>query len=259
MTTPNENVNDPMVDEAPFGHLLASKPPRSTGGTLAASVVSLLIHGAALVGLVWATTAIAEEVKDEEEEVTIIEIPQELQLPPPPPPPETQPAQVVSEDIPRGFQTLSVPDIVPTDIPPPNPTQVFREQDFTGVGIAGGRGDGKIVNPGDEPKDIINTPGAFTPYTEAPRILNLEEVGRALERNYPPLLRDVGIGGEVNVWFFIDEEGKVLRTTINKESGYPALDDAAMKVAQVIKFSPAKNRDKRVQVWVSLPIKFSTR
>jgi outer membrane biosynthesis protein TonB len=36
-------------------------------------------------------------------------------------------------------------------------------------------------------------------------------VQRALERNYPPLLRDAGIGGTPVVWFFIDENGRVLK------------------------------------------------
>ncbi|MFC1575658.1 energy transducer TonB, partial [Gemmatimonadota bacterium] len=78
-------------------------------------------------------------------------------------------------------------------------------------------------------------------------------------REYPPLLRDAGIGGTVDVWFYIDEEGAVLRTQINTSSGHRALDEAAMKVAQVIRFTPALNRDKRVAVWISLPITFQVR
>jgi protein TonB len=256
----NESVKrEAVVDEAPFGHLLASKPPSNAGGTLAASVVSIAGHGLLLAGLLWATRAIADEVTDQEEEVTIIEVPPELELPPPPPPPETQAPKVVAEDIPRGFQTLSVPDIVPTDIPPPNPTQTFREADFSGVGVQGGRADGRRVSD-EEAKSIdLSAAPAFTPMTVPPRILNEAEVIRALERNYPPLLRDAGIGGDVNVWFFIDESGRVIKKQVDKPSGYPALDEAALKVADVMRFSPAYNRDKKVQVWVSLPIKFSTK
>jgi protein TonB len=93
----------------------------------------------------------------------------------------------------------------------------------------------------------------------APRVLNMEELARALERNYPPLLRDAGIGGDVNVWFFIDEAGVVKNQKLDKSSGYEALDQAALKIAPLIRFSPAQNRDKKVAVWVSLPIKFSTK
>ena len=99
----------------------------------------------------------------------------------------------------------------------------------------------------------------FTPYTQAPDYTNAPEVKRALEREYPPLLRDAGIGGTVHVWFFIDVTGKVQKTSVNKSSGSEALDEAALRVAPIFEFTPAMNRDKAVPVWVSLPITFTTK
>jgi protein TonB len=90
-----------------------------------------------------------------------------------------------------------------------------------------------------------------------PDIKNREEVQRALQREYPALLRDAGIGGTVLVWFFIDEDGHVVRTLVQESSGYEALDNAALKVAGIIQFTPALNRDKRVPVWISLPVTFT--
>jgi protein TonB len=84
-------------------------------------------------------------------------------------------------------------------------------------------------------------------------------VGRALEREYPPLLRDAGIGGTVVVYLFIDEEGTVQNTRVNQSSGHTSLDEAALRVGSVMRFSPAMNRDKKVPVWVSLPITFQVR
>jgi TonB family protein len=107
------------------------------------------------------------------------------------------------------------------------------------------------------PHELSEAP-TFTPYTVRPDIKNRDEVQRALEREYPPLLRDAGLGGEVLVWFFIDEEGRVVRTLIKEGSGHQGLDEAALKVADIIRFTPALNRDKRVPVWISLPIKFAT-
>jgi hypothetical protein len=49
----------------------------------------------------------------------------------------------------------------------------------------------------------------------------------------------------------------VLRTQLSKSSGYPALDEAAIAVAKQMQFSPALNRDKKVQVWVEIPIVFT--
>ena len=34
----------------------------------------------------------------------------------------------------------------------------------------------------------------FTPYTKQPEITNKGEVAAALQREYPPLLRDAGVG-----------------------------------------------------------------
>jgi len=100
----------------------------------------------------------------------------------------------------------------------------------------------------------------FTPFTVRPDVKNRSDIAQAMEESYPPLLRDAGIGGTVNIWFFIDEEGVTRRTFIGDgSSGHPALDDAALRVADVIEFTPAMNKDKPVPVWISLPVTFSTR
>jgi TonB family protein len=96
----------------------------------------------------------------------------------------------------------------------------------------------------------------FTPFTVRPDIKNRQDISTALEREYPPLLRDAGIGGMAQVWFFVDETGTVARTLINQTSGHQALDEAALRVAEVIQFTPALNRDEPVPVWISLPIRF---
>jgi TonB family protein len=46
---------------------------------------------------------------------------------------------------------------------------------------------------------------------------------------------------------------------VNEGSGYQELDDAALRVAGMIEFTPARNRDQAVPVWISLPITFTTR
>lgn len=99
----------------------------------------------------------------------------------------------------------------------------------------------------------------FTPFTVAPTIRNREEVVAAMEREYPPLLRDAGIGGTVRIYFLIDETGQVTKTLLDQGSGHAALDQAALRVASVYRFEPALNRDERVPVWVSFPITFQVR
>jgi periplasmic protein TonB len=176
------------------------------------------------------------DVSGRSEELTAIELPPEIEIPPPPEQIARPATPVVSsaeidDDITIAPTTF---DANPIENLPPPPT----------------------ASAGAE--DISRAP-TFTPMTVRPELQNTREVQRALERTYPPLLRDAGIGGTPVVWFFIDENGRVLRTQLSKSSGYDALDAAAIQVANVMQFSPALNRDKRVQVWVEIPIVFTAR
>jgi TonB family protein len=108
------------------------------------------------------------------------------------------------------------------------------------------------------PANIAERP-VFTPMTVAPELTNRGEVQRLLERNYPPVLRDAGIGGHATAHLFIDTDGSVRQVRIGQSTGYPALDEAALTVARAMKFSPALNRDRIVPVWIELPIIFAAR
>jgi protein TonB len=99
----------------------------------------------------------------------------------------------------------------------------------------------------------------FTPFTVAPSVLNREEVAEAMARSYPTVLRSAGIGGTVRVYFFIDENGRVQDRRVQQSSGFAQLDEAALAVAELYRFSPALNRDKKVPVWVLFPIEFRVR
>jgi protein TonB len=107
-------------------------------------------------------------------------------------------------------------------------------------------------------EDLSAAP-TFTPFTTAPTILNRSEVVAALASEYPPLLREAGVGGRAIVWFFIEEDGRVGAVRLRESSGHEALDRAALRVAEAYRFSPALNRDQRVPVWVQFPITFQAR
>lgn len=116
-----------------------------------------------------------------------------------------------------------------------------------------------LVEPRDEEAgSLIDEPG-FTPMTVRPDLTNEREMQRALEREYPAILRDAGIGGTVLIHFFIDEEGTVRRTLVAKTSGHVSLDQAALRVASVARFTPALNLDQVVPVWIQIPITFRVR
>ena len=165
------------------------------------------------------------------DELTSIELPDEIEIPPPPEAIARPATPVISEatideDITIAPTTFEENPI--ENLPPP---------------------------PSGEGEDLAAAP-TFTPMTVRPQLQNQRDVQRALERHYPPLLRDSGIGGTVQVWFFIDENGRVQDTRINESSGYDAFDEAALEVASIMEFSPAYNRDQRVPVWVSFGVTF---
>ncbi|MFQ5888437.1 MAG: energy transducer TonB [Gemmatimonadota bacterium] len=164
------------------------------------------------------------------DEIEAIELPPEVKIPPPPeqiarPATPKVATELIDEDItiaPTTFEDNPV-----ENLPPPPPGS----------------------NPEDQP--------AFIARDVEPRLKNRNEIQRILQRMYPSMLREAGIGGTVILWVFVDEQGEAAKSQVNKSSGYPALDNAAQQVVAKMVFSPALNRDKPVGVWIQQPVTFS--
>jgi protein TonB len=175
----------------------------------------------------------AQDVSYSADELEAIELPPEIEIPPPPeaisrPATPVIAAAEIDQDItiaPTTFEENRVEDL------PPPPTEASTT-------------------------DIRAAP-VFTPFTVRPQIKNRAELALAMEREYPPLLKDAKIGGRVIVHFFIDEEGVVQNAVIAESCGVNALDEAALRIAPQAEFTPALNRDRRVAVWIRLPITFT--
>ena len=71
---------------------------------------------------------------------------------------------------------------------------------------------------------------------------------------YPELARKSGVTGIVVVKVLIDKKGNVEKAEILKSTAL--LDEAAMAAAWQLKFKPGKQRDKFVNVWMSVPFHF---
>jgi len=80
---------------------------------------------------------------------------------------------------------------------------------------------------------------------------------RLLAELYPRPLKEAGIGGDVQMWVWVDSEGNPGKAQINKSSGYDLLDETALAIAQRMRFSPAMLRDTPIGVWIAQPISFS--
>ena len=189
-------------------------------------IVATVFHAAVFAG---SPVMALEERAEDEEPVVVVNVPDDIRMPEPPPPVRTPAAPVISVDAPTDatLERFDPSDWKDRPLDPPPPS-------------AGGEPDGPFR----------------TPMEVAPRLLNPAEVQGLLRRHYPPVLRDARIGGTVSVWFHIDAEGRVLETRIQRSSGYDALDEAALEVADRMEFSPAYNRDLKVPVWVALEVKF---
>jgi len=92
-----------------------------------------------------------------------------------------------------------------------------------------------------------------------PRLLNTEEIRAFLKQLYPPQLREVGIGGRVVLWVFVEPNGSSGVCQIHKSSGYAPLDRKAEEIAARMRFSPATCRDRPVGVWIAQPIDLQVR
>lgn len=240
--------------------LLFSQPRSVAKDSAEAFSVSVVLHVLAAVGAVYMTINPPKKIIAEEHIIIPVVQQEEAQhdvAPPPPPPPGQKPISL--DEIPKGFQVLTMPTVIPPDIPPPTAGPETNESDFSGEGAEGGLSKGradpsttKVVTAEDLAAAV-----QFTPYTVAPVLRNRSEIADLLVRLYPPMLRDAELGGVVMVWVFVDASGVVKRSVVKETSGLAPLDSAAMKVTSRMRFSPAQNRDIKVPVWVALPINFT--
>jgi len=101
------------------------------------------------------------------------------------------------------------------------------------------------------PDDSPSIP--FIPYDERPEpIGGYDGIQRSVQ--YPRIAREAGIEGQVVVYAFVDTDGIVKETMVLQS--IPMLDQAAVDAVKGTRFSPAKQRDQVVAVWLSIPIIF---
>lgn len=196
-----------------------------------------------------------EEEKQEEQK----EEPKPEEPPPPPPP---APEEAAPPPVVKGFQELVPPEEPPAKIPDVDPTQqAANVEDFSGVGQAGGVAKGveggvaQDVSEREAPVDEGTYELAAV--EERPELTNRRALVSAIERNYPPLLRDAGVSGTVTVRFRVNEDGTVDSGSITVEnSTHDAFGDAAKRAVERARFRPAKVGGRAVKVWVVLPVNF---
>ena len=159
---------------------------------------------------------------DEEIQIIIeqIDIPQTEQFDRPPPPARPSvPVESESEDIADDvtLEEFTLDEFDAWDAPPPPP-------------------EGPRVK--------------FIPYDDPPVPL------RPIKPKYPEIAQEAGIEGTVVVQVFVDEKGRVKETVILKGIPNTGLDEAATEAIRLVRFKPAKQRERAVGVWISIPVNF---
>ncbi len=90
----------------------------------------------------------------------------------------------------------------------------------------------------------------FIPYDDPPVPLT------PIRPKYPEIAQEAGIEGTVFIQAFIDRQGRVIETTIIKGIPNTGLDEAAIKAIRKTRFRPARQRERAVGVWISIPVNF---
>ncbi len=194
-------------------------------------VLELSLIGALLIMVITfqslrAINMAATETKTPDVQIEVADIPLTEQIKRPPPPPRPSiPIPTESEDVPEDL-TIETTDLDLTDIPPPPPPP--------------------------EEEDELNI---FVAYDEAPSpIGGFVAIQRALR--YPEIARKAGIEGRVIVQVQISVKGRVVNAKVIKSLGHSGCDEAAIKAIKTVKWKPALQRDKPVEVWVAIPVIF---
>jgi TonB family protein len=211
---------------------------RKLGNSLfGGGVPSLIIHSAIIGAAVLATLSARQSTASIAADTTLVFLA---------PPPERQPPPAQPElSVPlKGFQTMDVPAVIPTAIPPVTLQERFDPKDFSGVGVEGGRATG--VEPS------LDQVYAASAVDEQPLLL------AAPPPTYPALLRDAGITGRVMLQAVIDTTGRVDPGSVKVlRSPNPGFEIPSRQWILKALFRPARLGGRLVRVLVNLPLDFS--
>lgn len=233
--------------------------------TIAASVAAhLLLLG----GVVYAAGAETTETGPVEADTAILILRDDP--PPPPPPVPEQPTPPAPADDPvepaAPAERLEIPEVteVPRLIVPEAPgTPELDPRLFEGDGPRGP----VIVPPAPGPAAPTGGTGPSGPVedfivdesmVEERPVLDRNGLSRALERHYPPVLRDSRVSGRVVIEVIVNEDGRPRPGSARVvEASHPAFGDAALRAVDRFRFSPARMMGVPVPVRVTIPIQWT--
>ena len=229
-----------------FENLIESRKKRDLKTLMGNSFVSVTVHAVLITLAVYATLNAGEQREERRIQTTVV-VQQQQQEQKQEPPKEQQVATV--NPPPKGFQTLSIPTVIPVDIPPPSQTTAFNAADFSGVGVEGGIARG--VEGGTGPV-VTDQPYLEAVVEERPERLECPQL------RYPEILRQAGIEGRVLVELIIDTLGRAERGSIRIVSSPHALfEGPSREVVAGCRYRPGRIQGRAVRVRVQVPVGFT--
>ena len=232
-----------------FKNLPASSGSNRGVFTGKTAIPSLIFHGLLIAGGVYATVR-AEEVKTEEELVEFVEIEEQKPEPEAPKPDEPEPPPPP----PAATQALTPPEEPPATIPAVDlSAPAVSADDFTGIGIVAP--EAAPAPPAPPPEASPDFAYEVAVLERVPELSNKGAIGSIMERLYPRLLQDAGIGGTVVMQFVIEPDGTVdMASARVLESSNDQLSEASLKAIERFRFRPGRYKGENVRVLIQMPI-----
>jgi TonB family protein len=91
---------------------------------------------------------------------------------------------------------------------------------------------------------------------ERPALADPLEAAQLVAAHYPAALKREGISGTAKVRLVITREGTAAAARVSASSGNAELDSAALRVAERMRFRPARAGGAPIPVWVDFPVSF---
>ena len=171
--------------------------------------------------------------------------PEPVKIEPPPPPPKPQP---IVKQPPKPVIVAAKPSPAPAPFvapaPPPEPPPPVAEPAPAPVAVA--------------PAPTPPAPPAPPAPPPAPKIIPASAVQylEPIVLQYPRLSQRNGETGRVMIRVFIDEAGLAKNAQVNRSSGHPRLDEAALAAIQKARFKPYTENGVAVAGWAYIPLDF---
>ncbi len=90
-----------------------------------------------------------------------------------------------------------------------------------------------------------------------PDVLAQPIPGQNTPPDYPPQARRLNQQGRTLLRARVNAQGQVEQVQIVESSGFPALDQSALRAVERWQFTPARQGDSAIPSWVTVPIVFS--